>query len=317
MPAISLHDLLALIGAVLLAAVGGEAFLRGVLGTAAWLRVPKLLVATTLAAFATSCPEFAVSILAALDARPEIGLGNVLGANVVNVSLVMGIALVIAPLGVARGSVSHDFLLALGAPVLTFVLALDGELSRMEGVVLLVLFTGWLGSLVLRHVNRSVPDEVAPDHDSPPARGLLLLYGVIGVTTLMLAGNLFVTGASGIASAFGIAPFIIGAVVVALGTTMPELVTMLLSRLRGQDDVGVGTLLGSNLFNGLAIVGTSATIHPIAVQPAMMAPAVALCVIALLLLIPGPSGVLGRLRGGLLLIAYASFVGLSLWVERH
>jgi len=313
MPTIAPNDLLALGGAALLAAGGGEAFLRGVLGTAAWLRLPKLLVAITLAAFATSCPEFIVAIFAALAGEPEIGLGNVLGANVVNPSLVLGIALLIAPLRVARAEVGLDFLLAMGVPVLTLLLALDGRIARMEGVLLLCLFAAWLTSLVLRHASQSRRDAVAPAH-AASAHGLALVYGVVGLLALVLAGQLFVSGASGIASALSIPPFIIGAVVVALGTTLPEMVTVLLSRLRGHDDVGVGTLLGSNLFNGLAIVGTSAAIHPIAAQPMVMAPAVGIGVLALLMLVPGPSGVLGRPRGFALILAYASFASLTLWL---
>jgi cation:H+ antiporter len=312
MAAISLQDLGALGGAVLLAALGGEAFLRGVLGTAAWLRLPKLLVATTLAAFATSCPELIVSTLSALAGEPGIGLGNVLGANVVNLTLTLGIALLIAPLHVSRSDLGRDFALAIGVPLVLLLMAQDGAVGRLDGLLLLALFATWLTLLVRSALAHGRQPYVEGSGAAAPRPGLTLLLAGVGVVVLVLSGHLFVTGASGIAHALGVSPFIIGAVVVAIGTSMPEFVTMLLSRLRGQDEVGVGTLLGSLLFNGLAIVGTAATIHPIAVAAGAMTPAVAIAVLALLLLLPGPSGLLGRRRGLLLLAAYVTFVSLSL-----
>lgn len=144
MPAIATTDLAALAGAVLLAAIGGEAFLKGVLGVAGWLRVPKLLVATTLAAFATSSPELTVSSVAALAGKPEIGLGDALGSNVVNIALILGLALLFGPIRVERSELGRDFVLSLMVPFLTLAMALDGILSRLEGGVLLALSpAGW------------------------------------------------------------------------------------------------------------------------------------------------------------------------------
>lgn len=137
-------DLLALLAAIPLAALGGEAFLRGVLGVAAWLRLPKLLVATTLAAFATSSPELTVSSLAALDGKPEIGLGDALGSNVVNIGLILGLALLFGALPARLAEIERDFLLALCLPALTLILAADSTLSRTDGALLLVLVALWL-----------------------------------------------------------------------------------------------------------------------------------------------------------------------------
>lgn len=305
---ISLTDLAALGGAVVLAAAGGEAFLKGVLGMAGWLRVPKLLVATTLAAFATSSPELTVSSMAALAGKPEIGLGDALGSNVVNIALILGLALLFGPIHVARGELGRDFVLALIVPLLTLLMALDGTLSHLEGALLLALFAGWMG-LAIRAGRRNRSDAPAED---TTRHGLAILYGIGGLAALILAGRLFVTGASGIATAFGVHPYVIGALVVAVGTSLPELVTVLLSRLRGHDEVGVGTLLGSNLFNGLAIVGVAASIHPIAAPAVELAPAIGFGVLAVLLMIPGRAGRIGRLRGVWLLAIYAAFVWATL-----
>ncbi|MDP2370144.1 sodium:calcium antiporter [Rhodoferax sp.] len=298
-------DALALAAAIPAAALGGVAFLKGVLGVAQALRVPKFLVATTLAAFATSSPELAVSSLAALAGKPEIGLGNALGSNVVNAGLILGLALLFGALAARLNAFKRDFVLALCVPVLTLVLALDGSLSRADGALLLTLFALWM-TLVVRqamaHRREAMPDTDLSTH---PMRAWLLV--LVGFASLTLAGRLFVSGASAIAVALGVHAYLIGATVIAIGTTLPELVTMLLSRLRGEDDVGLGTLLGSNLFNGLAIVGLAATIHPIDAPLGEVAVALVFGVLTVLLMLPR-AGVIARWRGLALLAAYAVFI---------
>lgn len=306
---ISPSDLAALAAAVVLAAVGGEIFLKGILGAAVWLRVPKLLVATTLAAFATSSPELTVSSIAALSGKPEIGLGDALGSNVVNIALIFGIALMFGPIRAERASLGRDFGLALAVPVLTLWLAFDGVISGAEGALLLAVFAVWM-FLVIR---AGAAERTAGSDIDRPARPLLTIVFMIGgLAALMTAGRLFVLGASGIAGAFGIDVYVIGATVVAIGTSLPELVTVLLARWRGHDEVGVGTLLGSNLFNGLAIVGTAASIHPMRVPFAEVALTLAVGILALLLLVPNNAGQISRTRGVLLLACYAAFVAATM-----
>ena len=304
-------DGLALVAAILLAAIGGEAFLRGVLGFSAWLRLPKMLVATTLAAFATSSPELTVSSLAALAGKPEIGLGDALGSNVVNIALVLGIALMFGSLPARLEEIRRDMILALAVPPITFFLISDGVLSRADGAVLLCLFVFWLGMMVrqaLHHRRRQA--EEAPD-----AQGvkfwLISLYALLGLGSLLMAGKLFVSGASGIALAMGMSPYVIGATLVAYGTSLPELVTTLLSRWRGHDEIGLGTVLGSNLFNGLAIVGLAASIYPIAVPLSSVYLGLGVGVLSLLLILPR-KGRISRRRGALLLALYAAFAAASL-----
>lgn len=304
---LSANDLLAVLGAVALAGIGGELFLKGVLGAAAALRMPKLLVATSLAAFATSSPELTVSSIAALAGAPEIGLGDALGSNVVNIALLFGLALMLGAIRIERRELGRDFALALGLPLLTFWFAADGLISRSEGGGLLVLFTLWMGMLLRAGLTAREADTSDATPDTPPAWRSLLL-GVAGLAALVAAGRLFVAGATGIATAFGIDAYVVGATVVAIGTSLPELVTVLLARLRGHDDVGVGTLLGSNLFNGMAIVGIAAAIHPITASPMEIAVALGVGMFSLLLLIPGRAGVIGRGRGFMLLAAYGVFV---------
>ena len=297
-------DLLMLLAAIPVAAVGGATFLRGVLGVAEWLCLPKLLVATTVAAFATSSPEMVVSSLAALSGKPGIGLGDALGSNVVNLGLILGTALLFGPLAARFDEFRRDFSLALVVPLLTLILALNGTLSRLEGVLLLALFAIWM-TLVARQAIAHRRD--APINTDPPvgtARAWLFL--LVGLATLILAGRLFVGGASGVATALGVHPYVIGATLVAVGASLPELVTVLLSRLRGHDDVGLGTLLGSNLFNGLAVVGVAAAIHPIRAPLDELGVAAVFGVITVVLVM-SRGGTIPRRRGLALLVAYGGF----------
>ena len=303
-------DLAMIIGAVLLAALGGEAFLKSILGAAVHLRVSKMVVATTLAAFATSAPELTVSSVAALAGQPEIGLGDALGSNVVNVALIFGLALLFGAVQTTRTDFGRDFYMALAVPVLSFFLALDGRIVRSEALLLLTIFLAWLVWAVhsaLRQRNAAMAIEAG---ELSPGKSLIL--GVLGLGALIAAGRLFVSGASGIAAAFSADTYVIGVLLVAIGTSLPELVTVILSRLRGHDDVGVGTLIGSNLFNGLAIVGVAGTIHPISVPLAEVALTLACGIVALLLLLPNRAGLITRGRGYVLLTLYAGFVWATL-----
>jgi cation:H+ antiporter len=262
-------------------------------------------VATTLAAFATSSPEMAVSSLAALSGTPGIGLGDALGSNVVNLGLILGAALLYGPLAARFDAFRRDFVLALLVPILTFLLALDGTLSQLDGVLLLTLLAFWM-SLVVRQAMAHRRDTPGDD-DAPVNAARAWLFLLVGLAALILAGRLFVAGASGIATALGVHPYVIGATLVAMGTSLPELVTVLLARLRGHDDVGLGTLLGSNLFNGLAVVGVAATIRPIRAPLDELGVAVVFGVITVLMVMSF-GGAIPRRRGLFLLAAYAGFV---------
>ncbi len=308
---VALSDVLSLLAAIALAALGGEAFLKGILGVAAQLRLPNMLVAVTLAAFATSSPELTVSTMAALSGKPEIGLGNALGSNVANVGLILGLALLFGSLAVHFTEIRRDYLLALAVPVLTFFLTRDGMVSRAEGGLLLALFVLWLGLAILQAIRHRQDNHAETEHPDHSGRSWMFLLA--GLTGLILAGRFFVTGASGIATSLGIHPYIIGAIVVAIGTTLPELVTTLLARLRGHDDVGLGTLLGSNLFNGLAIVGAAASIHPIRAPVSTVSVTLLFGLLTVLMMLPR-HGLLTRMRGIMLLLGYAVFVLFTLRV---
>lgn len=306
----SMSDVAVLLVAVALAALGGELFLKGLVSLATCWRLPHLLVATSLSAFATSSPELTVSTVSALDGRPEIGLGDSLGSNVVNIALVLGMALLFGPLAAHLRDLRRDALFALAVPVLLFILLADDRISRVEGVVLLLLFCLWLTLIARQALTYRREQTPTPTHTSltPPHAWPLILTGL---ACLIVAGRLFVTGATGIATALDIQTYVIGATVVAIGTSLPELVTTLLSRWHGHDDVGLGTLLGSNLFNGLAIVGLSATIHPIQVARQEVSVALVFGIASVLLMLPRRHRI-PRRRGVVLLACYVAYVVMTL-----
>jgi cation:H+ antiporter len=305
-----MNDHVELLLGILFAGLGGELFIRGAVGVGYWARIPAGIIGVTLAAFATSSPELSVSVSAALAGTPEIALGDALGSNVVNVALILALALVISGIQCSGASIRRDFPVALLIPVITGLLLWDGTLSRLDGVLLLGMFAVWLVLVVVEARKR----QIAFDADRPaPRRARIVLACLFGLGFLFLAGRLIVAGAKGIASSFGIDEFVIGATIVAVGTSVPELATTVIAKFRGHDDVGLGTVLGSNIFNGLFIIGVAATIHPITVAWSAVAVALLFGVVALALTWPGGSGFIDRRRGVLLLVLYASYLALILF----
>lgn len=290
---------------VLSAGLGGELFVRGTVSLATWARIAPGIVGATVAAFATSSPELSVSITSALAGTPQIALGDALGSNVVNIALILALALLISGIQSSRDSIRRDFPVAFLVPVLTAALAADGELSRLDGSLMLSVFLAWMIATVIEaRRQRSAAEEVLGAHRLAPA----LLSAAIGLGLLVGAGLLIVDGARAIAISFGLSEFIIGATVVAVGTSVPELATALISKLRGHDEVGLGTVLGSNIFNGLFIVAVAALIHPIAFEASSVRVALAFGLVAVMLTLPGKSGYIGRGRGMLLLLLYVAYV---------
>jgi cation:H+ antiporter len=298
-------DYLEFLLGLVLAGAGGELFVRGTVGIASAARVSPGIIAATVAAFATSSPELTVAVRSALEGVPEISLGDALGSNVVNVALILAAAVLISPIAVARNSIRRDFPVAMTAPVIVGILLLDGRLSRLDGLALLLGFTVWLTAIVHEgRKQRSVAAEVLGE--AKPVRAVV--EAVIGLALLIAAGYLIVDGATAISKLWGLSEFVIGATIVAVGTSVPELATAIVSRLKGHEEVGLGTVLGSNIFNGLFIVGVASSITPIVVSWQLTAPAIVAGFAALVLTYPPRGGVIERWRGGLLLGLYAAYV---------
>ena len=204
-----------------------------------------------------------------------------------------------------RDSVKRDFSVALLIPVITGVLFLDGELSRLDGLLMLCMFFAWLVAAVIEaRKQRSAAQAVLGEQRA----WFAVLSCLAGLAFLVAAGNLIVAAARGIAISLGIDEFIVGATIVAVGTTVPELATTITAKLRGHDEVGLGTILGSNIFNGVFIIGVAAVIHPITVAWREVAIALAFGFVALVFAYPTRRGFIERRRGILLLVLYAAYL---------
>jgi cation:H+ antiporter len=303
------RDLLILLLGLAFAGGGGELFVRGAVGGATAARIPPGIVGATVAAFATSSPELSVAISSGLDGRSELALGDALGSNVANIGLVLGLALLIGPMRVGGGVIRRDIAAALAIPIVTLLLLLDGTVSRADAVVLLVLFSVWLvASFEVARRGRSAAAEVLGEHSMKRS----LLSGAIGLALLILAGRLIVSGAKGMGTDLGFDAFVVGVVFVAIGTSVPELATTVISRIRGHDEVGLGTLLGSNVFNGAFIVPVAALLSPMTVDWGEIAISLVFGIVLVTLVIPWRGHLLGRPRGGVLLLGYAASVLLLL-----
>jgi cation:H+ antiporter len=303
-----------LIGGVVCAFLGGELFLRGVVGLSDWMRIPKAVTAATLAAFATSSPEISVAVTAALEGKSPIALGDALGSNIVNVALVLGLVLCIGPLGFEWRPNRREFVFALVVPFVLGMSLLDGRFAQWEAIVCLVLFAVWLG-LVVRDAVRQRADITTT---VTPQRGVIAaLLGAVGLVFLVLSGRLIVSGATGVGTTIGLDPFLIGVTVVAFGTSAPELATAVVAKVRGHDEVGVGTILGSNIFNCLFIVGLAGLIGPFEEPLAHVLPSLLLGVVAVACLTPGRGPSLGRGRGLILLALYVGSILLAWFTQRE
>ncbi|MBK7998821.1 MAG: sodium:calcium antiporter [Verrucomicrobia bacterium] len=308
-----MNPYLALLIGVVCAGIGGELFVRGLVGLASWARVSAAIVATTVAAFATSSPELSVAVGSALSGRPEISLGDALGSNVVNVALILAVALCMSGIVSPRASVRRDFPVALLVPVAVGALGFDGRISRTDGIALLVFFLVWL-IMVINSARQERNSAAAVLGES--IRWRMFATIPVGLAFLIGSGHFIVLGARDIAVMFGLPEFVIGATIVAVGTSMPELATTVISKLRGHEEIGLGTVLGSNVFNGLFIVGTAAVICPIHVELREVRWALGFGVLSTLLTFPRRDGLIPRWRGVVLLALYAAFVILVVWGER-
>jgi cation:H+ antiporter len=301
------RDALLIVPGVLAAAAGGELFVRAAVGAAVRARIAPGIVAATVAAFATSSPELSVGINSATAGRPEIALGDALGSNVTNVGLVLAVAILLGGVSGRRADLRRDFPVALAAPLVILVLGLDGSLGRFDAVVLLAGFAAWLVVTIVQAAReRSAVAKVLADHTT----GQVVRDGLIGLGLLILAGRLIVLSAKDFGALLGWDTFIVGAVLVAVATSTPELATVVVARLRGHDEISLGTVLGSNVFNALLIVGVTAAIAPIPVSGKEFGIALGAGVLTMLLALPRADDRIVASRGAVLLAVYAGYVAI-------
>jgi cation:H+ antiporter len=301
-------SILLLLAGVVLAWFGGSLFVDGSVGLARWARWPVAVIGVTVAAFGTSAPELMVAIQAAVDGVPQISLGDVLGSNVVNIALVLALVLSLSGMKADDPGVRRDWACALAVPFILAAVLWDGWFSRLDALVLIGLFAAWL-AMVVRHARRHRARNKEEVIEAGRASSLKIVIQVAaGLALLIAAARFVVHGGTGIASELGWSPFIVGAVVVAVATGTPELATTIIARIRGHHDVGLGNILGSNVFNALLIAALAALIHPYPANFPELLPSLGFGVITTLMILPARGGTLGRWRGGVLLAMYVAYV---------
>jgi cation:H+ antiporter len=272
-------SLLLIIGGLVLLVAGGEAVVRGASELAAGARVPPVVIGLTIVAFGTSSPELAVALGAALRGEPDFMVGNVIGSNIYNVLLVLGASALIVSLAVHRRIVRWDVPVMIAASVAFFALSLDGELSRLDGTLLVAGLLAYLGFAVVesrreRADETDVDDFVREYHERGLTRNDLLVdlgFLLGGIGLLVIGADLLVNGAVEVAEGLGFDRLVIGLTVVALGTSAPELATSIVAAFRGERDIAVGNIVGSNILNILAVAGLTGVLAPAGVDVAAAA----------------------------------------------
>ncbi|AFY67356.1 Na+/Ca+ antiporter, CaCA family [Geitlerinema sp. PCC 7407] len=270
---------LLLVGLVLLV-VGAEALVRGASRIAAVLGISPLVIGLTIVAYGTSSPELAVNIQSSLAGQSDIAIGNVVGSNIFNVLFILGVSALVSPLLVAQQLIRLDVPIMIGVSCLMLLFSLDGNIGTSDGVILFlgaVSYTAFLIYQSRQEKDAAVQDEYAKEYGAQPTRSLstwlVNLALVVGGLGLLLAGSrLLVDSAIVIAQAIGVSELVIGLTIVAAGTSLPELATSVIASMRGERDIAVGNVVGSNIFNILAIIGLSSIISPdgIPVLPAAL-----------------------------------------------
>lgn len=260
--------LLVIFGLLLLLA-GGEALVRGASGVALLARVSATVVGLTIVAAGTSMPEMVVSVKSALAQRPGLALGNVVGSNIFNIGVILGFTALVRPLAIRGNSVRLEWPVMILAAMQAHLLARDGHLDRLEGGFLLMAMIAFTAYIVwasrVENVSEAGADLSTASFGRTGATAWLfnLVAILIGVALLAAGSSTLVDGAVQIAAALGVPETVVGLTIVAAGTSTPELVTSLVASWRGKDDIAVANVIGSNIFNVLAILGASALVHPL------------------------------------------------------
>ena len=284
-----MNYILLLIGFALLVK-GADYFVDGSSNIAKKLRIPSLIIGLTIVAFGTSAPEAAVSITASINGQNGMAIGNVIGSNIFNLLMVIGASGIIKPLLVEKSILSREFPFTLLISIILIILSSDillfnssiNTINRIDGIILLILFIVFLYYLInsaMKNRKESLYDtETSADLDMSNIKSIeksntmikSILISVIGIAAIIFGGNLVVDSASNIASSFGVNDQLIGLTIVSIGTSLPEFVTSIIAATKGESDLALGNVLGSNIFNILFVIGASALISPMTVDPKLI-----------------------------------------------
>ncbi len=314
-----MSDFLLLIIGIALLAVGGEALIRGSLAAAKRLGVSPLLSGLVIVGFGTSAPELVVSVNAAIEGRPDIAIGNVVGSNIGNILLILGVCSLISPLAVKPLALRRDAVTVVAASLLFLILVGGSALARVDAAIFLGALAAYLGWAYWSERFHAAPSGELHQAEAeelatvPKSVWWTVIAVVLGLLLLIAGSQVLLIGAIGIAAYFGVPEAVVGLTLVAVGTSLPELSISVIAAIRRHADVAVGNVLGSNIFNLLGILGVSALLQPLPVHPRILQfdQWVMLGTSLLLLLFLYTGRRLSRAEGGVLLIGYGIYVWLS------
>jgi len=286
---------------------GGDMLVRGAVAVAQDFKVSPMVIGLTLVGFGTSAPELLTSLQAAFAGAPDIAIGNVVGSNIANILLILGVSALIAPVLIRRDTLMRDGGILIATTVLTIGLMAFGSIGRLAG---LVLIAGLLAFLAIAFLTDGEGDGDLPEPSANSSTLRAFLTFAVGLVVTLMGAKFLVQGAIVMATNLGVSEAVIGLTVVAIGTSLPELITSAMAALKGRSDVAVGNIIGSCIFNLLGILGLTALVHPLSVAPEIMAfdvwimaAATALLVLAGMFL-----GRIGRGMGAAMALAYAGYI---------
>ena len=292
---------------------GGDFLVTGSVRFARYLKVSSFVIGATVLAFGTSAPELAASILAALDDAPELAMGNIIGSNMANIGLVLGLACLIAPITIASSRFKREYPPFLLSALLILFLAWDLKIHRLEGMVMVGFLTIyiWRSFNYKEDLNTQSEEEVRFFSDKGPTFQVLLI--LIGLMGLVSGAKLLVSGGVSIARTLGIGEWFIGITVVAIGTSLPEIVSSIMAARRGHGEMAIGNIFGSNIFNILMVLGITSLIHPLnitePIHPDLMIGTGLTCLLLILMLRGKYS--LEKISGVILLVTYFLYIALK------
>ena len=286
---------------------GADCFVEGASGIADKFKIPQLVIGLTIVAMGTSAPETAVSITAALKGNADIAVGNVVGSNILNIFIILGISSAITAIAVAKTTVRYEIPIMLAITVLLLIFGVNGgSICLWEGAVFLICFAGYLGYMFVMVKRGEMQSEVIESTEKPVWK--LLLMSFIGLAFIVLGSDVTVDAATALAKAFGMSEKFIGLTIVALGTSLPELFTSVIAARKGKADIAIGNIVGSNIFNILFVLGVSALILPIPFEISFVTDClVAIAAGVVLWLCVFRKKKLVRFDGILMLICYAAY----------
>ncbi len=269
-----LIDSIEVVGGLVLLIWGADRFVLGAGAAARNLGIAPLLIGLTVVAFATSAPEILVSVIAAARGEPGLAFGNAIGSNIVNIGLVLGMVAALKPIELRSATLRREMPALLAVTLLTVSLFLDTYMSRVDGFVMLtglVIVMIWLTKLGMRSAaNDPIIAEFEAEIPTEVSMKLAIFWFIVGVGTLLLGAELLVDGAISVARSLGVSDVVIGVTLVALGTSLPELAVSMVSAIKGEHGLAIGNIVGSNIFNLLAVIGVAAAIDPTGVDQSVL-----------------------------------------------